>query len=279
LACSGSSNAPTYVTQYCSLLAECCASSGVVPSPQPCESTLTGESYDTTAGPACLAAMQGEQDAGTLCKTFGGDIPACAQAFTATGSTPPGKTCFQDSDCEPGAGGSAICYSATLADEEAGVTSTGTCIQLSQGPVGATPCIGDQNEDPSSYEWTGSGSLPKTAYVCNGSTCGQLDQKCLALAADGQPCIQYSDCTPADYCAFNSSSDLVCTPRLADGDNCLETPTACPIGSTCNAASTCVPLVAVGASCVVGADCETGNCVNGKCSSANAGLVCLLYAQ
>lgn len=280
-ACHGGASAsPAYVQQYCSLLAPCCPSNEVTPSTQPCEQALEGESYDAAAGQACLSAMQAEQHAGTLCATLGGDIPECGQAFTpAAGTTPPGHNCEQDSDCAPAAGGSAVCYDAQLSAGEGGISSTGTCVQISAGQVGATPCIGDADGSTTSYSWTGTGALPKQAYVCNGATCGVTTQTCVALEADGQPCIEASDCIPADYCAATSSDQTACAPRLADGSNCVATPYACLTTSSCNASSVCAPLVAIGAACQSSSDCQSGRCVGGKCTTANAGLVCLLFGE
>ncbi|HEY8088455.1 MAG TPA: hypothetical protein VIF09_11435 [Polyangiaceae bacterium] len=286
VACNGSSSngGSGFVQQYCSMLTPCCQAAGYPANTQGCEqvgnSQTAGSGYNDSQGQACLSGLQGEQSAGTLCDTLGGDIPACGQVFQQQGgSTPPGGTCTQDSQCAVVSGGSATCFDQfTFLD--GGTAQTQTCIQLQTGHPGDGPCIGTKNGSVTLFSWSGSGAPPSQAYLCDegaGITCDGTTQKCTSLGQTGDPCTSDSACVAADYCAFTTTSGQ-CTGRVADGTSCATASTSCLTTSSCDSATqTCKPLLADGSACTTSSQCASLDCTNQKCANGatNLGLALL----
>lgn len=281
VACSSSSGsgASGFVQQYCALFEPCCAAAGLSTTGVHCQdlasSATASDGYDAAAGQACLTAAQAEQAAGTFCTTLGDDIPQCSQVFQASGGTAqPGQPCQQDSDCARGAGGGATCFD-QFSFVDGGTSQTETCIQTSPGQAGDGPCIGTKNGGETIYSWSGQGSPPTQAVVCDvsaGTTCDGTTQKCVALVAVGQPCTSDGACVPSAYCAFAGTS-AQCAARLPDGASCAQAPTGCQTTSTCDAAtSTCKPLLDNGAACTTGEQCQSSSCVNGACGGGLADI-------
>ncbi|HEY4105963.1 MAG TPA: Dickkopf N-terminal cysteine-rich domain-containing protein [Polyangiaceae bacterium] len=88
---------------------------------------------------------------------------------------------------------------------------------------------------------------------------------CTAPKADGAACVQPSDCA-SGYCAFDvSSSTQVCMAALANGDMCT-LPDQCKSGNCTN--GMCL-AVAAGATCTTDADCAVTHnlfCADGACT-------------
>jgi hypothetical protein len=281
VACSSNSSSPSadFVGKFCGMIQPCCAQAGLSTSGQLCNeeasSSAAAATYDAAAGQACLSGMQTEQSNGTLCSTLGDDIPACQQAFSqATGNVPPGGACQQDSDCAPEPGGGATCFDQfNLGD--AGTSQTLTCIQTSDGQAGSGPCIGTRNGATLLYSWSGNTPVPTTAVVCDVAsnlTCNATTHECVTLNAVGQPCNTDSDCVPSAFCSYTSGAGQ-CTTRLADGASCANAPSGCQTTSACDSTTqTCKPLLADGAACTTGEECQSFECVNGACGSGAAGF-------
>ncbi|HEY6463301.1 MAG TPA: hypothetical protein VIY73_24210, partial [Polyangiaceae bacterium] len=125
------------------------------------------------------------------------------------------------------------------------------------------------------YEWSGTSTPPTTAYVCDpsaGTTCDQTSLTCIALQPTGTACTTDSQCVAGDYCGYAGVS-AQCAPRVADGTACADDPTSCLTTSTCDSTTeTCKPLLANGAQCTGGSQCQSGGCGNGLCESVGAGF-------
>ncbi|MGD0529258.1 MAG: hypothetical protein ABSE49_29230 [Polyangiaceae bacterium] len=285
VACSSSSggsgqgpaaNGGDFATDFCNLIEPCCAQAGLSTSGTLClafagEAAASG-SYDATAGQACIAGMQAESGTPALCMNLGNDIPACSQVYaTKGGSTPPGGTCMQDSDCAIASGGGATCFDDFTFDD-GGSTQTETCIQTMVGSAGDGPCIGTVEGAVTTYSWGGTGAPPTTAYTCDNAsdlTCDATTQKCLALGDTGATCTSDSDCVTTDYCNFDTAT-AACAPRFADGAACGEDSTGCVTTDYCDTTSaTCKPLLAAGTACSTSQQCASTECVNGSCGAAN----------
>jgi hypothetical protein len=287
LACSSgggsASSASGFGQQYCSLIQPCCAKAGLSGNASTCEqliSAVTASSnYNAAAGQACINGLQGESSAGTLCTDLGNDVGACGQVFAGNGggTVAPGGTCSKSTDCASGSGGSATCYTATVFLDGGGTTNSATCIQTQVGKVGDSPCIGTKNGDITFFSWP-NGTPPAMAYVCDetqGSTCDSTTKTCAALGTNGQPCTGDMACTMSDYCAYAAgTSGATCQPRFADGASCASASTGCMTGSYCDASTQkCIAGLPDGTACTTSESCQSGSCVNGKCSgSSNFGL-------
>jgi hypothetical protein len=279
VACNGSSSSggSGFVQKYCQLLTPCCAAAGLPSNGQGCQqlgsSAASEPGYDDAKGQTCLSGMQAEQAAGTLCSTIGDDIPECSEVFPQeSGSTPPGGTCQTDQDCAIASGGGATCYT-NFQFTDGGSSQTPTCIQTQPGQPGDGPCIGNKQGSSTIYEWSGSGSPPTQAYLCDpssGTTCDTTTQKCTALASTGGACTSDSSCVAADYCSYSGSGGQ-CTARLPDGAACGQASNACLTTSSCDTtSSTCTPLLADGSACTTSTQCQSGSCDNQKCSDVGA---------
>jgi hypothetical protein len=280
----GATTSSSFTQQYCQLLEPCCAQAGLSTTGALCESfagaAFAQGTFDQASAQTCLAGIQAESSAGTFCTTLGNDIPACAQvSMVASGTTPPGGTCTDDSDCAKAAGGGATCFDQFNFDD-GGTSQTQTCIQTLPGQAGQGPCIGVVSGDVTTYDWSGTGALPTEGVLCataDGLTCSSATQKCVALAAVGQACGQDSDCVTSAYCA--SGTEQQCTPRIADGASCTIAPDGCLTTSYCDSASsTCKPQLGSGSACTVDQQCTSGACINDACSGGSndlaLGLLC-----
>jgi hypothetical protein len=286
VACSSKSggNESSFVQQFCALVTPCCAAAGLSTTGDQCDLLATtatsGSGYSESTAQACLSAAQAEQTAGTFCTTLGGDIGSCTQVFQqGSGSVQPGQPCQEDADCAPAAGGGAACFDVGVV-EDAGASTGAVCVQTTAGQAGQGPCIGTQEGDVTSYAWTGTGAAPTTAYVCSiatGSYCDAASQKCVALAAVGQPCTSDSTCVTSAYCNSSTVSP-VCATRLADGSSCATAPTACLTTSACNpVTNVCQALIAAGGACESDVECASGSCVADTCASGAANSPVTVY--
>ncbi|HEY1695925.1 MAG TPA: hypothetical protein VGG39_27345 [Polyangiaceae bacterium] len=280
-ACSsgGDKSGSDFASQYCALLSTCCAGAGLPSNPQQCTelsaAAVSQGSYSAADGQTCIAQLQAEQSAGTLCSDLGASIPQCQTAFQAAGgTTAPGGTCTSDTDCAPASGGSATCFT-NFDSSSSGGTPTQVCVQTKKGQAGDGPCIGDTQADVTVYEWSGTAGPPSLGYLCDpatGTRCDQTTQKCLALMPTGSACSDDSTCVVSDYCGFSGALQT-CTPRLADGSSCADDSTSCLATSTCDETTeTCKALLANGAPCTDPSQCQSSACGNGVCTSFGSGL-------
>jgi hypothetical protein len=249
---------------YCNLLAQCCAASGVSSSgiAKSCTSSLTnvylssttytesieglgfGTVYSPSTGQACIQALQ-QASGQSSCATADSFGAACQNVFACsnlTGTKAAGETCACDAECMVPAGGKAICYGGAIA-ADGGVQSTGTCVSLTAAAQGQGPCLVTIHENgTTTNRWTGAGNLPSQASLCrttDGVWCNAMTQQCTALETTGQSCTQDWDCVADDYCP---SSTGTCTVRVADGAACAGTSNVCSVSSYCASSSkTCKP--------------------------------------
>jgi hypothetical protein len=188
----------------------------------------------------------------------------------------PGGSCQLESDCAPASGGGASCLGGGFSAD--GGLAGSQCIQTTTGTAGQGPCIGTLDGSSTETSWSGDTAPPSHAYVCNiasGLTCNQTTHQCSAQVGTGQACDQDQDCVAADYCDFSGSNGSACAPRLANGSSCATSSSACMTTSYCDPTQTCQPALPTGAACGSGnsAPCQSGLCVNSKCSSSsNTGL-------
>jgi hypothetical protein len=265
-----------YASQFCDLIEPCCAQAGLSTSGTLCiafaSASAGAGTFDAASAETCISGLQAESGTAALCMNLGSDIPACSQVFTtAGGTTPPGGTCTEDTDCAKASGGSATCFDQlTLVD--GGSVQSETCIQTTPGAAGEGPCIGTLLSSGASYDWGGTGAPPTMAYTCaNASnlTCDVSTQKCVAIGDTGAMCSADPDCVDSDYCDFDTTPS-VCAARFADGASCASDASACLVTSYCDSSSTtCKPLLPAGTACSGSQQCSSGECVNGSCGAAN----------
>ena len=274
--------------------------------PQPCTEPEQCPGQDgqcrqrTCAGGSCGLDLE---PAGTPCTENGGVVcdgsGVCAECVnvdqcdpgqyceggTCAAQKPLGATCViadecQSAQCADGRCCSAACDGPCDACNLAG--SEGTCTVVAQGTAGDPSC---------------------TPYVCDGAnvacptTCAN-SQGCVA----GSVCDVTNHCTGAlpigsicvlgDQCASGQCVDGYCCDSLCDGTcracSALKTGGAdgicafvtagtnpdldCGGLATCDGAGACT-LKADGSSCLLGAECTNGSCIDGYCcNSACAGL-------
>jgi hypothetical protein len=266
-----------FADQYCGLIAPCCADAGLSSNGAACHAWLTlaeqQGTYDPAAGKACLAAMQQAQSQPDFCATLGGNLSSCNQVFTSSGgSVPPGGACMRDSDCTPAPGGSATCFT-QFNVVDGGSNETRTCVQTTTGKAGDTPCIGDVNGDITDYSWQG--TPPRQAVLCDaarGLYCDTTTHACAAFKSPGAACSSDTECGPEAYCSFQSGGS-VCAARAPAGSSCAGG-VQCDASSYCDPATqACIAALASGSTCSTNDQCQSKQCVNGKCGgSSNLGL-------
>jgi hypothetical protein len=284
---NGASTEAGFAQQYCALLAPCCADAGLSANTSTCAELISalGQGYNPAAGQACLnAATQASKEPG-FCSSNSMSSSACSGVFSnsnsnsggGNGSVQPGGSCQFETDCAPAAGGGASCLGGGFSAD--GGLAGSQCIQTTTGTAGQGPCIGTINGSSTETSWSGDTPPPSHAYVCNiasGLTCNSTTHQCSAQVGTGQPCNQDQDCEAADYCDFSGTSGSTCAARLANGASCATSASACVTTSYCDTASqTCQPALPTGAACGSGTStpCQSGLCVNNKCSSSsNTGL-------
>lgn len=255
----------SFSNQYCALVAPCCSQAGLVSG---CAALVTyaaqEETYDATAGAACLAALTALRGGADFCgglvaisngaKPSWAVVPACAAVFR--GTTPAGQFCAGDSDCAPGPNGGAICLM------EVGMHM---CVPLT-GKVGDA-CFG-------TYAYGETLSYPgHTGAICDqnqGAVCDEQTFVCDAVEPVGSPCTVFNMCDPVTaYCTLSGGNS--CAARLPLGAICTGTLSGeCDGNAYCSAGRRCTAPGGAGAACTGNTtplDCLSGVCSNGSCAN------------
>jgi len=287
LACSSSTSGTTqptptdvstFASDYCNLLAPCCADAGLSSNGSQCRELITvlggAQGYNAAAGNACISALEQAQNSASFCSSAQSASPsACSNVFQASGTVPPGGQCTQDKDCAPASSGRVVCNDQFMF-VDGGTTQVRTCqVQITTGMAGQTPCYGTKDGNVTEFGGLGSnGMAPSTVYVCDrqqGIYCNTQTQACTALSMNGQPCTSDFDCVTNDYCSAG-----VCAPQLPVGSPCTQgNQNQCVPMAYCDASTQkCTAQLAGGSACSIDAQCQSNACVNGACGPGNGNL-------
>ena len=176
LACSGGSDSggggtaadsSSFVSQYCELLAPCCAKVNRPTDGAQCRAFLGAFSgtyqYDAAKGSACLSEVRARQSAPTFCDDPDDRAESCNAVFkeNGTGTKQPGEPCSNDGDCASSPEGDVDCASSYSGD-----AVTKVCQLQLRGKEGDTPCAGTRDGSTTSYSSSGGdGPPPARAYI------------------------------------------------------------------------------------------------------------------
>jgi hypothetical protein len=216
-----------------------------------------------TAG-TCLAKCAKDADcapnyvcAGTICdKKPNGAVCSAGSECTST-------HCEQGVCCNVGCSGT--CMSCSLTG------TVGTCSPIAAGtaPAVATQCPAA----PASS--CGNDGTCNGAGACRQHVAGTI---CLAAACAGSTLTQASTCDGAGLCRAGVTT--MCDPFKCGTGACKVTcsgSTDCVAPNTCDASGSCGKLPN-GAACQLGAECGSGNCVEGVCCNTTCSGTCLSCA-
>lgn len=249
--------------------------------------------FDGAAGSRCLSEVSA-----AACDKY---MNRCGEAAVRPNSDL-GQGCLDDMDCKPGPGGA----SARCAGSGCGMTC-----QLAGVLNG--PCLGGYCFPGAWCDRTANlcrapqpaGSSCTSSSGCDGNSyCDTVQELCVALPTDGQPCRTGSPrCAESTWCDYSANPDI-CRAKLGAGmscsssDACLSTafcdfsksPAICELrrgqGGSCTSLSQCqdglrcsqnlcVPLSAEGQPCRSASDCQP----NLTLSCDNVLRTCLHYER
>jgi hypothetical protein len=265
-----------FVSRFCNALVSCCVKLNVPDASEgACEANVRQKmvNYNVDAGRACigqLAQVSGADGKSASCVPLGTSLAdPCARIFDGHyGSTAPGGTCMNDSDCAAAPGGPdarSICAGGQCKWELPGVAGDGPCAGETGGPEFGWVLSREYDNEP-------------TGYICSrdkGLYCTSLDDpagSCQPVKPLGAPC------SGARECATLRCDAGQCAPPLEMGDSCRGTP--CAGDAYCNDVFVCVTKVPAGASCSKDEECVSGICDGTTCSAltiwgrAAIGLYC-----
>jgi hypothetical protein len=257
----GKSDTEKFADSYCAEIAKCCAQASLRSDGQMCHLLMSGGSYNSQAGDACLAEMRTEVAAGTFC-TNQATSSACDSVFGSVGGNKkPGDTCNSDDDCASSSSGKVVCASLY-----AGTAFIHKCQIQVQGKVGDSPCAGTQDGDFFVTSDAATDIAP-SAIVCNtadGVQC--ISGTCSALAAVGATCSYTPDCVRSGFCDPGKNQ---CIAKVAAGSACPSgDDNACLDGNYCvSGTKVCAAKGANGAACTAVNMCLSSNCPTVTCES------------
>lgn len=275
----GKSAADEFADRYCAEVTKCCARALLPTDGKTCHDWLVryarGGAYNASAGKECLAEVESQADAGTLCTTLlqsSSPPSACESVYSSgSGNKQPGDSCSTTGDCAPSSEGEILC---------AAIESEGRRIAKCQvriaGKAGDMPCVGTQEgESFVSYPDSYATDVAARAYVCSvadGHRC--RFGTCTTMVAVDGPCNLTSDCIPSAFCNLDTSK---CNARVAADGKCTGKDTSeCVDGHYCSSSSgQCTPKLANGGSCSTSGMCKSGYCLNNVCDEDMRGLQAL----
>lgn len=224
-----------------------------------CRTTCSGDSHCVAgyycSGGACTAKLSGGQacTAPNQCTSgFCADGVCCNEACTGTC-----RACDR-----PGLVGSCTAYpSGVDPEEECGLcmvcSGTGTCVNASGGT------------DPKNQCTASAQSTCGLDGLCSGTgTCRHwaLGTVCEAQSCTGSTRHLPDTCNGSGTCLDGGTTS--CSPYVCSGNDCRTTcsqASDCVTGYYCSGSGTCLAKKAIGQACGDGAECTSGNCVDGVC--------------
>jgi hypothetical protein len=279
----GGTDINSFANQFCALYEPCCADAGLPANGQQCQVLVVAlggsqGKYDAAAGSACLQALQQLANEGKFCSS-GANAPECNKVFAGSsgGTQPPGAACAKDSDCASSADGKVTCAFYTTFNDAGGSSDNGSCVLEKPGNAGDSPCIATVKELANGVSETlfnfGSGMPPAQGFACdeaNNLYCDSQSHACAALSGVGGACQSSDQCTSTAYCDYASHA---CVARAQSGASCSGG-ALCAASLYCDMTSkTCTPSLGNGVACSTSDQCQSSQCINGKCSgSGNLGL-------
>lgn len=250
----------------CANLKQCCVDIGMTLDTSRCDGIFNGAGkgsansvFNPAAGEQCLAELKAKASCGTK-----NNAPTCSLVYK--GMLAPGDSCTQSLECAKPEGGDANCdplrgicvigLRGTLGDE-----CQQSCEQATDGSV---VCAWG----PSSSGYA-DGSRITNCFANDGLACGNTSQ-CVALASNGEVCVDDSSCSRELYC--DAARGYICQSRRTVGQSCADYTAPCVAAAYC-AEGTCASKKANGAKCSTNAECLGlcecglgGDCAtNGKC--------------
>lgn len=267
--CGGgeASTASEFAASYCGLLKPCCAMAGLPTDGQQCQALIGffGAGYQADKGKACLDEMRAASQRSDFCESANTNSATCDAVFvTATGKKKPGEACEDDDECAPSGEGDVEC-----ATEFVGNAQIRKCQVQVRGKEGDGPCSATVDGNITFGGGGSANDVPAKTFTCHvadGLSCSSQTGKCTKIAPVGGACtssFQSYACVDAAFC---DSTKMMCVAKLAVGS-------PCSLGSTCVDAAycddsndTCVARRADAATCDDDEQCQSDNCVNGKCA-------------
>ena len=219
--------------------------------------------------------MRAQSGATDFCDNPTRQAPSCKGAFKQSGSgtAQPGESCSKDGDCAASAEGDVNC-----ASTYSGNATTKACQVEIDGKAGDMPCISTRDGNTTSYSSSGISSgdagparPAARGYVCDlakGIYCDATSKACTAVQDVGGACAGYDSyaCVKTAYC---NSQQKKCAARLAVGADCTGSSQACVAKSNCDQTTRkCVAGLPDGTACTSSSQCESDDCVNGKCAAS-----------
>jgi hypothetical protein len=266
LACNGSSLCKLPLAEPCLVNTDCISNAcvdGVC-----CNTTCTGSCQ------ACSAAKKGSGPDGVCAPIAVGTDPdnECFGAITcngagACGTNPNGTACMAGGECASGncvdgvccnSACNTLCQACTATKKGSGID--GTC-----GAIAAN--LDPDDECPGTLACTGS----STCKLPLGEPC-LVNTDCISNACADGVCCNTTCTTTCNACTAakkGSGPDGVCAPIAAGTDPDNE----CFGSIDCNGANACA-LLANGTACTAGAECSTGQCVDGVCCNSACNSLC-----
>jgi len=215
----------SYVTPYCSRLAECCIQAGyAAPTATSCADTEL-EYYQES-----LADGDAQVNSAVISALLGAIQNTCDQpsyallASLTLGTRPVGSDCTNVSQCQ---GDSVACIVPSS-------TSVGKCIALTRGRVGDPCTVGCDNT--STCRWSVFGGSVTDTAACwdeDGLQCDSVTNQCVALSGIGNYCESFTDCGVHASC-INSA----CVAKGKLGESC-NNGRSCESTLLCNSSYIC----------------------------------------
>ena len=290
IACSGSttgtssggsaSSSQAFINEFCAITAPCCGKVNKPTDGAQCRALYGGllgsQQYDATKGNACLSEMRAQSNAADFCDNPTAQASSCKGAFKEAGggTAQPGENCSKDGDCAASAEGDVNC-----ASTYSGGATTKACQVEIDGKQGDTPCISTRDGNTTSYSSSfssgdaGPARPAARGYVCDlakGVYCDSTSKACTAVHDVGGACAGYDNyaCVKTAYC---DSLQKKCAPRHAVGEDCSGSSQSCVAKSNCDQTTRkCVAGLPDGTACTSSSQCESNDCVNGKCDKSGS---------
>lgn len=260
VACGGDDTAPTgialeaFITEYCSLTAKCCGSTGGDASE--CASSFSAlesrapSRYDAAGASTCLARLRDAK----ACDFYDAQ-DACTGVLTeagGNGSVPVGSPCKSSPDCAASAEGVTSCF---------GINGDAPRCRVTVDGAEGAACDGTKNGRGVWFLGPGPGTKDRVV-VCDqaaGLVCGGPSSVCFRRGDAGAACSTSADCS-SERCHAGA-----CQARAAVGGSCQSA--SCVEAAYCDDAQLCADKLPPGAACATSGQCLRGDCDGGRCST------------